>query len=449
MLTLEQDTLVFRFPDTHEQAETSIELQITLRIPDDTKEYPLPPGLGRFPLRHTEDFGARVPKEWAVRGGIMLPMFRTEAMWLNFRKDTNRYPCAVKVAAGKINAISGKPWKPELDADDIDYLVIPHQPWLDGFAVGEGQIRQFIAMPLGGGYTAEEQITGRAEWGGLQIIVYPMKGERWREMEQARLDSEQKQAEQRRSLNEQELEARKRAIEKAIAEAKVAKPAPSPAPDPAPRPAQSHRPSMGVPVVKSAGPGLISQKFSHGRSKVVMCERKGRRPAGAISIPASSGPSRAEPSYAFGPAFEAESPRRAAPAPMAMGLGAGGLMRQEVLRDPYGIDAWDQTAPSRCFLTLVQAEDWVRITGEEMRREPPSAQKYAEHGLPWFDYEVAKGQALPGAPALTMLKTVGDVAQEKGLDPLPGNESVDPHPLVKLGPDAGVSLLAAAKETGS
>ncbi|MDH3979641.1 MAG: hypothetical protein OEU91_03910 [Gammaproteobacteria bacterium] len=32
-------------------------------------------------------------------------------------------------------------------------------------------------MPLGEGFTAEEQITGKAEHDGLQIIVYPMKKE--------------------------------------------------------------------------------------------------------------------------------------------------------------------------------------------------------------------------------------------------------------------------------
>ena len=30
-------------------------------------------------------------------------------------------------------------------------------------------------MPLGSGYTAEEQLTGKAEHGGLQVAVYPMK----------------------------------------------------------------------------------------------------------------------------------------------------------------------------------------------------------------------------------------------------------------------------------
>ena len=37
-------------------------------------------------------------------------------------------------------------------------------------------------MPLGQGYTVEEQFTGEGEHGGLQLIVYPMKAERYEEM---------------------------------------------------------------------------------------------------------------------------------------------------------------------------------------------------------------------------------------------------------------------------
>ena len=61
-------------------------------------------------------------------------------------------------------------------------MVAPDQPWLDGYCVEKGTIRQFVAMPLGGGYTVEEQITGEAEQGGLQIVVYPMKAEAFREL---------------------------------------------------------------------------------------------------------------------------------------------------------------------------------------------------------------------------------------------------------------------------
>ena len=40
-------------------------------------------------------------------------------------------------------------------------------------------IRQFVAMPLGRGYSVEEQLTGVAVHGGLQIVAWPMKHERY------------------------------------------------------------------------------------------------------------------------------------------------------------------------------------------------------------------------------------------------------------------------------
>lgn len=78
--------------------------------------------------------------------------------------------------------MTGDEWSNGLIKDPQDYLVVPDQPWLDGFCVQKGLIRQFVAMPLGQGYTAEEQISGAAEHGGIQIIVYPMKRDRYEEM---------------------------------------------------------------------------------------------------------------------------------------------------------------------------------------------------------------------------------------------------------------------------
>ena len=85
------------------------------------------------------------------------------------------YPFAVKVATGKICAITGEAWVDHLNRDPQDYVVVPEQPWLDGYCVEKGVIRQFVAMPLGEGYSAEEQLTGAALHGGLQIVAYPMK----------------------------------------------------------------------------------------------------------------------------------------------------------------------------------------------------------------------------------------------------------------------------------
>lgn len=71
MMTVESDSLVIRLPQVHPQAETRIDFQRTLRIPDDTTEYPLPPGLGRFPLVHTDDFARKLPKAMAARSGMI------------------------------------------------------------------------------------------------------------------------------------------------------------------------------------------------------------------------------------------------------------------------------------------------------------------------------------------------------------------------------------------
>jgi hypothetical protein len=47
----------------------------------------------------------------------------------------------VKIAAGKINAVSGEAWTAELHSQPQDYVVVPGQPRLDGFSVGAGPLR--------------------------------------------------------------------------------------------------------------------------------------------------------------------------------------------------------------------------------------------------------------------------------------------------------------------
>lgn len=183
MIELKHNSLVFTFPEaTIPGARLIISCMRTLRVPDDGKRYPLPPGLGEFPLEHVDDYGQVVPESWNKHGGVMLPMYQSEAMWIDFTSsyiDDHKasYPFAVKVAAGKINAITGEFWSNELSRDPQDYMVVPGQPWLDGYSVNKGFIRQFVAMPLGEGYSAEGQITGSEDVGGLQIAVYPMKKE--------------------------------------------------------------------------------------------------------------------------------------------------------------------------------------------------------------------------------------------------------------------------------
>lgn len=162
--------LYARFDSCVQKARAAVSFQRTLRIPDDGKDYPLPPGLGRFPVRHVDDFTG-VPDSWKKRGGVMLPMHKTEALWLHF---SSSYPMALKVGAGGVCAISGELWSASLHAAPQNYVVLPEQPWLDGFRIGEGLIRQFVAVSLGKGLSVEHQVRGEESWGGLQLQAFPL-----------------------------------------------------------------------------------------------------------------------------------------------------------------------------------------------------------------------------------------------------------------------------------
>lgn len=307
MIELHDNELVFRFPEVHRNAKLSIDFQRTLRIPDDGSAHYLPPGLGSFPLHHVDDYRDRTPAEWAAHGGVFFPMHQAEATWLSFDGD---YPMAVKVAAGKINAVTGRQWREKL-AKLQDYMVTPEQPWLDGFSVQKGMIRQFVAMPLGEGYTAEEQLTGEAAHGGIQLAVYPMKASVYEELHRERQ--------------------------------------------------------------------VISQE-----------------------------------------AFYCAMPMAAT----EMGLAPGGLMRQEVYEDPYGIEAWDTDAYSRCFVHILNSVAFFEVTGKAPPQEPPSASEYSRAGLPWFDYFDADLAALDGAKKLAGLESVGGRRRRRRQAPLRGEEPV-------------------------
>jgi hypothetical protein len=166
----------------------SLTFQRTLRIPDDGNTYPLPPGFGSFPIHHVADYKKKVPAEWVKRGGVFIPMYQREALWISFSGDYSK-PRAVKIGVGKINAVSGKAWEQTIQKRKQDYLVCPPQPWLDGIKAGKGHIRQFVAMPLGEGYTVEGQLTGKEEWGGIQVIVFEPKPGKFDDISEARMSA--------------------------------------------------------------------------------------------------------------------------------------------------------------------------------------------------------------------------------------------------------------------
>lgn len=176
-------TLLEIVADTHAirvGAHFAVSFQRTLRIPDNDKTYPLPPGLGAFPVYDASRCGVVFPGNDDRKPGTVffIPMYQREALWLGFR-GASWNPNAVMIFAGGVNAISGAisggdvhPIGNNLSDRPQNYVVTPLQPWLDGFNTGDGTVRQFVAMPLGLGYTVESSVTGKEQYGRIDIAVF-------------------------------------------------------------------------------------------------------------------------------------------------------------------------------------------------------------------------------------------------------------------------------------
>lgn len=96
---------------------------------------------------------------------------KTQAVLQNY--DYAEYE--IRVFVGGINVVTGRKWDDESlkPNDEQDYIVVPPQEHLDGIAMGESMVRQFVAMPIGSGYSIEKQLTSKEDIGGLQLEITP------------------------------------------------------------------------------------------------------------------------------------------------------------------------------------------------------------------------------------------------------------------------------------
>ncbi|KAL2018083.1 hypothetical protein VTK56DRAFT_1269 [Thermocarpiscus australiensis] len=153
-----------------------IRLKRTLRLPDDDKVYDLPAEFRSFPLFNAAQFQKTLPEAMELKGGLLVAMYQREAMFLEFDFWGRGPHCrrmALRVLMGGVNTISGeaKQSGDNFAGDTQDYIVIPGQKWLDGFRVSQNEVRQFVAMPMGLGYSVEKQITSEEFVGGIQLEI--------------------------------------------------------------------------------------------------------------------------------------------------------------------------------------------------------------------------------------------------------------------------------------
>lgn len=163
-------TIGIRGDRVHIGERFSVGFHRTLRVPDTRREFPLPAGLGLFPIRTVSDF-PDCPRNWVRDRAFFIPMYAQEALWIGFDGAYWR-PNAVQIGAGNVNSLTGDTWDETLRDDPQNYIVCPEQPWLDGFHSEAGRVRQFVAAALGQGRTIEEQLSDANPTGGLQIALW-------------------------------------------------------------------------------------------------------------------------------------------------------------------------------------------------------------------------------------------------------------------------------------
>ncbi len=318
----------------------------------------LPASLGHFPVYKVSDFKSGCPDNFRPEG-YFFPMYRQEAMWIGF--GSPQTPHALIIAAGNINAISGKPFdrsKDKFASEDErkatvagglevklekkqNYLICPPQPWLDGWKAEDGKIYQFVAAEMGSGETVEGQITGEETVGGIQFILYGPNA----------------------TFKDKLVHAT--------------------------RPRE---------FVSGGGYGLIEESL--GIPSVGMCN-------GPMIFRCA------------GPTLGASVKSLSGSSVRTMGLGRGGEIEQKIYPDPYGpkkqklwtekpTDVWEESPSAVEVFYMVSSEDFKQITGHEAPPTPVTYEKYQQLGLPWYDLHDENCGDSKGSGVFGQLKPVGE-----------------------------------------
>jgi hypothetical protein len=374
----------------------SIRLKRTLRIPDDDRTYPLPPGLGNFPIYKVGDYLETVPEEWLavmtpaeMKTAVFIPMYQREAMWVSFN-GTYWCPTAISMAIGKVNVITGEIWDGKtLSSSPQNYMVAPRQPWIDGIKSSENTIKQFVAMPLGQGYTVEGQVTGEEKYGGIQLVVFEPKvipkDPSWDYNERSGgAIQESWWSSPFAQGNAYWTNAMSIASGSAL--------------------------SYGDPCAGQFG---IAGSAYTKRNSIMYASQSVRANSALYYHGASLGLA----------ALNMVDTKCVDDGAKTLGLAAGGSMKQRLYPDDNGIDFWNQSQPARIYIHICNSVLFEKITGKPAPSSPIDAKAYARYNYPWFDLYDEKLGDLTAQEALKAVKSINamDQVTDSGFDVLQKN----------------------------
>ncbi|KAK1633684.1 integral membrane protein [Colletotrichum phormii] len=372
----------------------SIQLNRTIRVPDNRDTNSLPPGLGTFPLFKVQDYAHNMPPDMAKKGGIFFPMYQREAMWVNFSAQA---PFAIKIYVGGVNAVSGLPMTENEKTLEKrvrmlnsgkqiqDYMVVPDQNWLDGIVSEDGKIRQFVAQPKGSGFSVEAQVTGEENIGGIQIEVIPIKKNLPTQFDVRYENKQHKVVTRTFNVAEKGLTAESTWLDVK----KLIRDEFDIAVDQQRLSDHGNRSGFDKYRIDFSGDTKLGDTYFPPNFSTVNVvhdtpmRSRMRMMGGLKSMAAPGGPE----TMMYECATASVSSAMAAPPPEVeeMGLAAGGLITQTIEADKYPADVWDVEASVMMNLQILGVESFCAVTGQPAPDTPINAQSYANHGYPFFE----------------------------------------------------------------
>lgn len=443
----------------------TINVNRTIRVPDNADTSALPPSLGLFPLYRVHDYAHKLPEELAQKGGIFFPMYQSEAMWLGF---SAKRPFAVKIYVGGVNAVSGFPmtesdqtrekraWMLRDGKPIQDYVVLPEQPWIDGIVSEDGKIRQFVAQPKGSGFSVEAQVTGEEKVGGIQVEIIPMKKHLPAELDIRFTDRENKVVTRTLKLEERGLgkESTWADVKAIIKDEFGVEPSEQ-------QLSVYNAPARSVHVDFSDGVRLEDVTLPPNGATISVVHRPAVRYGGPVqrrmmgggggggfsALSACAAPQAAPPPGMM--AMGLARSHAAAPAPAKvkeMGLAAGGLIKQSINADPYPADIWDGEASVMLNLQIFDPASYRDVTGNPGPPTPATQQEYSNHGYPYYELWDEEKTGVKGD--FDEVKSVAQLRKERALaagEEPPADEESVPVRVVRIGAPRG--QLATFKST--
>ncbi len=365
----------------------------------------LPANLGNFPLYKVADFHTGCPNNWN-REGYFFPMYPQEAMWIGFSQP--EVPRALIIAAGNINAISGKPFdhseaqtkgeEKKTPTGNLEirmekeqnYLIVPPQPWIDGWKAEDDKVYQFVAAEMGSGETVEGQITGVEKVGGIQFIVYdPKKGVN---LIHATRPREFVSGGGTPFIEESCVFY---ADEMCLGGGGI----------------EEHLDA----VIEEIGAGNLAEEMDFAPATLGSIPSAGNYTPQTRRYTDKEIPPMPYAKIPGIPSAQAAIIRKV----RAMGLGRGGEIGQKIYPDPYGpegsglwkespLEVWAEKPLAVEVFYMVSSEDFKQITGHEAPPTPVTYEVYQKYGYPWFSLHDGKYKDTKGSGIFEQLNPVGE-----------------------------------------